>query len=174
MHIQQASPRPGYPGAPIAVTAAAQPMRSQQIGCINPDTTPFNDYESVVRPRGGIARIAEIRCVHDRKSVFGIEAIYEFPNGERVSGGMHVGKQMTPEATNNAIVLANGEQIKDVTARAGSWIHYLRIVTTSGRVLECGGPGGSPCNIYITNWQKTVGLAGGIGGHLHNLSLYLV
>lgn len=161
------SPMPAVPfqQGPTPTFSPPKITVSQHMGKIHSDTLSFNDFEALIKPRGGMARVAEIRCIYDKKSVFGIQVYYEFPNGERITGGMHMGNHLQKGIEERVLVLSRGETITEVSGRVGDWIHNLKIVTSDGKVLECGGSGGWKKSITIPMWQKVIGFAGGTAGH---------
>jgi len=79
--------------------------------------------------------------------------------------------------TSRALFLdhTKGERVASVHVRSGVIIDNLRIVTTTGREMTWGGPGGeNTVNYRVPNGWKVVGFFGGVGGHLHNLGVIIV
>jgi hypothetical protein len=69
--------------------------------------------------------------------------------------------------------LAPGEQITEISGKAGYVIDYLKVTSSSGKSVEIGGLGGLPFNNLVPAGARVVGFGGGINGHLHNLYVYL-
>ena len=68
------------------------------------------------------------------------------------------------------------ERIVSVHTRADRMaIHSIQIVTSTGRSISCGGPGGdSGQNWTVPLGWKLVGFFGGMGAHLHHLGVVIV
>jgi hypothetical protein len=71
-------------------------------------------------------------------------------------------------------VLAPDEYINNVSGRHGDIYDRLVFRTNKGKVLKLGGSGGTPFSFDLKRSDKVIAFAGGVGGHIHNLSLIYV
>ena len=81
------------------------------------------------------------------------------------------------EPTQRTLILDhdNDERVASIHVRYGVIVDNLRIVTTTGREMTWGGPGGDETTNYrVPEGWKLVGFFGGVGGHLHKLGVVIV
>lgn len=146
------------------------PKQSGYAGKVHGDTASFNDYTSYLEGKSNV-EMTEIRVLHDNKNVFGVEGIYK-ANGHQVSPGVHVGKEMNSMTINQSISLTGGKYVTGISGRNGDIIDQLTITLSDGTSYNFGGTGGSAFGNIVPAGKRVVALAGGLGGHLHNISCY--
>lgn len=157
--------------APAPVMSTIKLTQSNVAGKVHADTTAFDDYKYTLKSKYSV-RMTELRVIHDNEFIFGVEAIYE-ADGVSVSGGMHVGSEMNYNVVNQSVVLSDGETITGITGKHGTVIDSMTVKTSTGKIYQFGGSGGSfSYSLYIPPGKTVKGVAGGTGGHLHNISCY--
>ncbi|CAI2368510.1 unnamed protein product [Moneuplotes crassus] len=170
--VQVPAPAPVLIPAPIPVVT---PLTKTIVGGkIHTDTEVFDDYKSHqdTFDKNPSIRISELRVIHNNDIVFGVEAMYSIGTMQ-ISGGMHVGKECDTTCLNQAITLEPGETIVAVTGKNGEVIDSLSIVTSKGTTYNFGGSGGDYFySLAIPEGKHLKAIAGGIGGHLHNICGY--
>lgn len=162
--------------APAPVPVIPTFTQSNVAGKTHADTVKFDDYTThkASLTSNGVARLAELRVLHDNDLVFGLEAIYE-AGGVQFSGGQHAGNEMNHSTVNQSIPLAVGETITKISGKHGNVIDSLNVTTSLGKIYSFGGSGGSfSYSLFIPTGKTVTSIAGGTGGHLHNLSVYYV
>ena len=113
--------------------------------------------------------------------VHGVQLHYVRTQGEATSlvdGVRHLAASEGCPAPRK-IILKEGEAITQLGGRAGAVVDRLDITiqtctgdVCSQRVEVFGGTGGSAFSCPVPEGQVLVGLAGGLGGHLHSISFY--
>jgi len=157
---------------PVAVPALTQ---SNVGGKTHADTVAFDDYQThnATFTTNANTRLAELRIIHNSTAVYGFEALYEVPGMPQISGGMHCGKDLDATCVNQAIALKAGEEITSISGKHGDIVDSLTIQTNLGSTYTFGGTGGaSAYSLFIPAGKGVKALAGGTGGHLHNISAY--
>mmetsp|Transcript_13849 Transcript_13849/g.15507 ORF Transcript_13849/g.15507 Transcript_13849/m.15507 type:complete len:448 (-) Transcript_13849:20-1363(-) len=175
-----APPTYGSPsGFPVPTPAPAPVIptitQSNPGGQTHADTESFNDYEANKAIfDSNQTRVAELRVIHNGNQVFGFEAVYEsIANGGQISGGMHVGKDLDATCMNQAFPFQQDEDITAINGKHGNVVDSLTIITSKGRTFTFGGPGGDYAySLVIPAGKKVKAFAGGLGGHLHNISVF--
>jgi len=145
------------------------PKPSAKAGKTHGDTQIFDDYETHLKGKSSI-QMTEIRVLHDGKLVFGVEGIYA-ADGFAVSPGTHVGKELNATTINQSISLV-GKHITGISGRHGDVMDNLTITLSDGTSYSFGGTGGHAFGNIVPAGKKVVALAGGLGGHLHNIFCY--
>lgn len=159
---------------PVPVPVVPKVTQSNVGGKTHADTVQFDDYKNNKDLIAGSTsvRISELRVIHDNKFILGIEVIYE-ADGQTVSGGIHCGSEVSYTAVNQAVQLAYGETITGISGKHGDVIDSLTITTSTGTIYKFGGSGGKfNYSLYIPAGKTVKSFAGGVGGHLHNISCY--
>jgi len=182
--ITQTTTAPTYTPAAYAPTSVPMPMptpmpiiptftKSNVVGKVHPDTISFDDYASnqATLTASTSVRMSELRVLHNSKFIFGFEAIYDA--GVQVSGGQHVGNEMDHTCVNQSVPLAYGETITAISGKHGNVIDSINITTSTGKIYSFGGSGGKfSYSVFIPAGKTVRAIAGGLGGHLHHLSVY--
>ena len=138
---------------------------------VHADTTHFDDYNSVLKGKSDV-RLCELRIIRDHKYIFRIEAIYD-ADMSPTSGGLHRGSEFNSKAVNQSVMLDYRETITGITGKHGNTIDSLTVKTSARKVYKFGGIGGDySYSLYIPEGKTVKAFAGGIGGHLHNISCY--
>lgn len=172
-YVPAPSPAASYTPVPAPQPAphVSYMTQSNVAGKYHGDTKTFDDYKDMLKGKTNI-RLTELRVIHDNKFVMGIEALYE-ADGYSFSGGMHVGSEMSVNTVNQSVSLAWGETITSITGQHGDIIDSLTVKTSTGKIYKFGGTGGSfTYSLYIPDGKTVKAFAGGVGGHLHNISCY--
>lgn len=144
-------------------------QKSHHAGKTHGDTVHFDDYTGALAGKRSI-RLSELRVLHDSNLVFGVEAIYE-ADGAIISGGIHSGP-CHPGVVNQAVPIPAGVFITEFKGRGGDVMDRLEIKLSNGLTYQFGGHGGHPWQIDIPHGRYVRALAGGHGGHIHNLAIY--
>ena len=131
----------------------------------------FDDIEFLMA--NPTAKIKSIKGCFDSNVFHGLVVKYDV-DGEEV--------QAEPHFSNNAssgiytvLELDDDEVIKNVTGRAGSVIHRLRIITNKNKEFVWGVPdveGLNQFNYKLGQHRNLRGFYGGFKGEFHNLGIY--
>ena len=159
---------------PVPVPVVATLTQSNVAGKVHADTAQFDDFKThkTMLKATSDVRISELRVIHNSKYIFGIEVIYA-SGTKTISGGMHVGNEMDHTAVNQSVQLAFGETITGISGKHGDVIDSMTVTTSTGNIYKFGGSGGSfSYSLYIPPGKTVRSFAGGLGGHLHNISCY--
>lgn len=172
------APAPSSFPMPVPTPAPVTPTMTQSNVCgkVHADTQQFDDYKNnkALLTTSSNIRLSELRVIHNNKFIFGIEAVYESGTNS-VSGGMHCGNEMDHTCVNQSVQLAYGETITGISGKHGTIIDSMKITTSTGKIYSFGGSGGSfNYSVYIPAGKTVMSFAGGLGGHLHNISCYYV
>ena len=159
---------------PTPVPIVPSFTQSNVAGKVHKDTVAFDDFTThkATLTSTTSGRLSELRVIHNNNLVFGLEAIYE-TNGVTMSGGQHVGSEMDHTCINQSIPLALGETITGISGKHGNVIDSISITTSTGKIYTFGGSGGSfSYSLFIPAGKSVISIAGGVGGQLHNFSVY--
>ena len=149
----------------------APPVRSATFGKTHGDTQQFDDVKGVLAGQT-FWRLSELRVIHDGSLVYGVNAIYDV-NGTQVDGGAHVGTEMKMGVMNHSIALPPGTSIVGVSGRNGDVMDHVSFTLNNGMTYSFGGAGGSDAwTVPIPAGKELKAVAGGFGGHIHNLAFY--
>lgn len=114
----------------------------------------------------------EIRVIHDNNLVYGFEGIYEGAGlGAPTSGGVHAGP-MNSNCINQSVALPAGTDIVAMGGRHGDVMDNITITLNNGQTYSFGGSGGNPFTVAIPEGRHVRAIAGGLGGHVHNVAVY--
>jgi len=106
------------------------------------------------------------------KFVTGIACVWQ--GGETSSHLAATASGTDPVST---LELGPGEYVKSVSIRTGALVDYLEIQTSLGKSISAGNPGtGVPVTdekFSVPDDMQVLGFAGGMGGHIHNISLLM-
>ncbi len=69
--------------------------------------------------------------------------------------------------------LLPGEMLTGMSGRKGAWTDCLRLETSLGRVLSCGGNGGGDFKVNIPSNQEIRAISFEVGDHLTNVLAYV-
>jgi len=148
------------------------------IGGVNPDSQFFDDYHDITSKLDpSFPTLSELKVWGDNY-VFGIQAIYKDTDGKIIEGPAHLGSGFNstlPPPTLFSIKLDDDEIISEISGRAGAIVDAIKVTTSKGKKLECGGKGGMPVNNLLDKTGgKICGIGGGTNGHMHNLHIYYI
>lgn len=149
-------------------------IRSLVVGQTYPDTRPFDDLAFILS-LGDLrnARICEVGCLFG-DVVVGLHVVYQI-NGQRVPGPINYGTQASAQTyAKGMLELMGDDYITEVSGSSGQLIDRLYLRTAHGKTVSWGGTGGSPFNLDVPPMKRVIALAGGLGGHLHNISAYTI
>jgi len=159
-----------------------QPMlgQSNTAGQSHADTQIFNDALNIQTfiMLGKMVHIRRMKVFHDHQFVFGFEVDYDiyddlgFFKHHKQFKEIHKGLQMPMFHQTKEHSFAHHEFITAVTGRGGVVVDHLRIFTNKGCVIDVGGPGGNEFALNVPMGRKIYAFAGGLGGHLHNISAF--
>lgn len=141
-------------------------IQSAVAGKVHGDTVAFNDFTGPLAGKVRV-RIAELRVLHDWELVYGVEAIYH-ADGATISGGVHHGP-LNPKVINQAVPMPEGTFIVKMWGKGGDVMDQLNIELNNGLTYTFGGQGGNPWALEIPAGRFVKAIAGGHGGHIHNL-----
>ena len=117
----------------------------------------------------GQFRISKMTIYHDNNEVFGLTVQYQ-ARGEKIRAKA-VGKEYQKRMNKETLVLAPDEMITRVSGRIGNIMKAFGFTTNKGRSLWCGGEDGDYwAHDFKNNSIAAIGV--GIGGHVHNVTLY--
>lgn len=151
--------------------------KSSNHGGHHVDTIPFSDEHFIRKSTegSGIPRLRSISLWESNKGgvyVAGIACIWHSGDTSSHLAGTAAGSD--PKST---IELSPGEYIASVSIRTGALVDYIQIVTSTGRSICAGNPetGVSVLDekFRVPDDMQVVGFAGGMGGHIHNISLLM-
>jgi len=153
---------------------------SMKVGGVNPDTIPFDDYNSVLMSmiqQGKYVEISEITIISSHQNVFGIKVDYrvidQSGNHMKLEQKHHGSAQHQNFGVQHHMhKFHNGEQIIEIYGRSGAIIDQLYIKTSHGKTIGGGGQGGNPFMIPLPQGRRFFAFGGGTNGHLHNLFVY--
>ena len=148
----------------------APPVRSATAGKTHPDTAAFDDTQTVLAGQT-FWRMSELRVIHDGNLVYGVTALYEV-NGAIVDGGAHVGGEMKPGVMNQSVALPAGTFITKLSGRHGDVMDSLDVTLNNGMSYHFGGAGGDHAWVLENAGKELKAIAGGHGGHIHNVAGY--
>ena len=112
------------------------PKKTNPSGIRYTNTFFFDDYENMIKGHK-IVRMKELRVIHDKNFIFGLQGIYEI-NGEVKTSQYHCFTNLPYSAVNEAIVLADEEYITSIEGSFVEVINGLKITTSKGLVYSFG------------------------------------
>lgn len=140
------------------------------VGPSHADTAQYSDVEYLEGTKGQ-HRIKSVTVYYDEKCVFGLVVRYEECGKEIETRGIgNSWKRKEDQA--KKIHLDNDQYIKNMYGYFGNYCDSLVIETTDGRVEKFGRDRDPNFNFNVPEGQVISGIAFGIGGHLHNLTVY--
>jgi len=139
---------------------------SETVGKTHKDTIGFND-QLFVKDKWNYT-VSQINVWHDGKFVYGVQFFYGM-DGTIMTPGAHCSNG---NVKCEQIKFNQGEHLVKVLIRNGDILDHLTLVTDQGRIVSCGGTGGNPSLIVAPPGNHFVAFAGGIGGHIHNLTAF--
>jgi hypothetical protein len=117
-------------------------------------------------------RITEINCIYGY-AVVGLHVIYQV-NGNLVSGPINYGTDASSrtDLSRGMLQLQMDDYITEVS---GSYSHFLDrifIRTAQGKTVSWGGSfAGQTFSLSIPPYKRVVGISGGLGSCIHNISV---
>ena len=151
--------------------------KSSNHGGHHADTVPFSDEHFIRKSTegSGIPKLKKIslwESSSNGKFVTGIACVWQ--GGETSSHLAATASGTDPVST---LELGPGEYVKSVSIRTGALVDYLEIQTSLGKSISAGNPGtGVPVTdekFSVPDDMQVLGFAGGMGGHIHNISLLM-
>jgi hypothetical protein len=138
------------------------------------DTVRFSDDSALNKYPSSSYKIWKFTVYHDGKFVFGWKADY-FVFGPNcvVEGPRHLGNQWTG-GKEECVELGPDEYIIKVFGRNGDIMDNFGFATNKGRKFDFGGSGGDPFEVNAPKGHHFGTLAGGLGGHVHNIDFHAV
>lgn len=147
------------------------PSKSSEVGNVHPNTELFDDFNKNLLDARDIT-LKELRVLHDEKTVYGVEGIYDC-DGQEISPGVHVGTDLHHGVLNHSIVLDEGKYIREIYGRSGDFVDQLSITLSDGTNYNFGSPtAGLPFSNILPGGSKAVAFGGGLGGNLHKFYCY--
>jgi len=132
------------------------------------DSQKFDD-DKVLRNYPPSHKIWKLRVFHDNNTIYGVQADYfVFGPNVVVQGERHVGNQWQ-NGSEDVVELAADEYITELHGRHGDILDNFGFKTNKGRNFTFGGNGGNQFEVQAPAGQHFGTLAGGLGGHVHNL-----
>jgi hypothetical protein len=154
----------GFWGVPYVA-----PNTTSVMGKVHGDTKAFDDLKDSLHGKWNI-RMKELRVLHDSKLIFGIQAIYE-ADGQHIEAPIHHGP-LSHGVVNQSVQLPEGTFIVGVAGRGGDVYDQFSVKLNNGTQYVFGGSGGDPWHIDFDAGHHLIAIAGGFGGHIHNLRFY--
>lgn len=143
-------------------------------GKTHPDTANFSDASILANYPPSTYKIYRLTIYHDDNFIFGWKADYfVFGPNIVVEGGRHLGREWKG-GKEEIIELGADEYIVQVFGRNGDIMDNFGFVTNRGRKFNFGGSGGIPFSASAPSGYHFGVLAGGIGGHVHNINFQAV
>lgn len=149
-------------------------IRSVTVGRTHGDTRPFDDF-SFISGQGDLrnVRISEVHCIFG-DSIVGLHVVYHI-NGMRIPGPTNYGTEAgRPGFATGKFELHHDDHIVEISGSSGHLIDRIYIKTARGKTVNWGGQGGIPFSLNIPHSKRVIAISGGVGGHLHNLSVFSV
>lgn len=132
------------------------------------DTKKFDDND-ILKNYPPSHKIYKLRVFHDNNNVFGFQADYfVFGPNVVVQGERHVGNAWS-NGSEDVIELGADEYITEIHGRHGDILDNFGFKTNHGRNFDFGGNGGNHFQVNAPEGQHFGTLAGGLGGHVHNV-----
>jgi thiol-disulfide isomerase/thioredoxin len=141
------------------------------------DTIPFSDEHFIRKSTegSGIPRLRKISLWETTKGgqyVSGIACVWQ--SGDTSSHLAGTASGTDPIST---LELESGEYVASVLIRTGALVDYIRVETNVGRCISAGNPETGAAvtdeKFRVPADMQVVGFAGGMGGHIHNISLLM-
>jgi len=138
------------------------------------DTVPFSDAACLKNYPPSSYKIWKITIFHDDKFIFGWKADYfVFGPNIVVEGQKHLGSHWKG-GKEEVIELGPDEYITHIFGRNGDIMDNFGFSTNKGRKFDFGGSGGDPFEAHAPKGHHFGLLAGGLGGHVHNIDFHAV
>jgi hypothetical protein len=160
------------------ISASTQPFptifkqETISYGKTHNDTKFFNDAQTL-NGTNGHHKVSKISIFHDKKYVFGLQFEYSASNNGLLytyQGGQHVGNQ-AHTLQKDTLVLDANEYLVECYGKSGDIFDHIGFRTSTGRKIDGGGHGGNAFDIKAPHGMHFNTLGGGLGGHLHNISM---
>jgi len=152
---------------------SATPTKSSSMGKTNKNAIPFDDFLTTAQYCAS-ARVHELRILHDKDAVLGVEAIYK-AGEETASGGLHAEKAVSLGVKFESICLTPDEKITSITCFSGDAINGMSIKTSSGKNYKFGDLSkGKSSKVDIPDGKTLVAILGSVSNRLHTLGCYYV
>lgn len=141
------------------------------------DTVPFSDehYIRKATEGTGIPRLKKITLWESNKGGKYVSGIACTWNDDGTSS--HLAGTAAGNDPVSSLELEQNEYVSDVRIRTGALVDYVEIRTNTGRSISAGNPEtGMPISddkFRVPQDMQVVGFAGGMGGHIHNMSLLM-
>jgi len=143
-------------------------------GKVHPDTVAFSDEGILSKFPPSSYKLWKLTIFHDDKLIFGWKADYfAFGPNIVIEGGKHIGKEWKG-GKEEVIELGPDEFIVHIFGRNGDVMDNFGFSTNKGRKFDFGGSGGNPYEAKAPSGYHFGTLAGGLGGHVHNISFQVV
>lgn len=112
----------------------------------------------------------------DHKAIFGFEVVYLNPEDfSDLIVGAHVGSNANEHTHRESVVFEPHEFIDSFHIRSGDWVDAVHFTTNYGKEFKFGGTGGEHRDMLDKSEQKRiVAIGGGLGGHMHNFTVYYI
>lgn len=134
------------------------------------DTMQYNDVEYLESTKGQ-HRIKAVTVYYDEECVFGLIVKYEECGKELDTRGVgSLWKRKEDQI--KKITFDCDQYIKNMYGFIDTYCESLVIETTDGRVAKFGRPKEPNFNFNVPEGEVISGIAFGVGGHLHNLTVY--
>jgi len=154
---------------------------TNNIGNKHGDTVQFDDFVEHIQPmlkQQYAPSLTYVKFYWDGNYVTGYDLKINFtnPKGETVSKEIHrLASKHSYLSLSSEICLEPGEGVTKVTGGYGAIIDRVELHTNlKGLALRIGGNGGGPYELMKTGGNFVVCFAGGMNGHLHNISAYYI
>ena len=159
----------------IQESIVLNPKKTNPSGIRYTNTFFFDDYDIMMKGHK-TARMKELRIIHDKNFIFGLQGVYEI-DGKDLTSQYHWFTNLPYSAVNEAILLAEGESITSIEGSFVEVINGLKITTSKGLIYTFGTIDLSinyakMFRITIPNGKKLIAVAGGFNSYLHNISVY--
>jgi len=143
-------------------------------GKTHADTVSFNDASILAKYPPSSYKIWKLTVYHDDKFIFGWKADYfVFGPNIVVEGAKHLGNQWKG-GKEEVVELGPDEYIIQIFGRNGDIMDNFGFATNKGRKFDFGGSGGNPYEAKAPSGYHFGYLAGGLGGHVHNIDFHAV
>lgn len=161
---------PVSPAPPSPFPFAAAVLFTPEVGgAVHPDSRRFDLGNDAAK--GG--QLMKISLLHNGKQIYGLACTYFFNQKKAKSG--YVGKLKNlknPTLQKVTLALQTGEQVIEVSGRAGDLINNITMRTSAGRLITAGGFAGEPFPNILPPGRQLVTFHGLYGDCLHKIGLY--
>jgi hypothetical protein len=161
---------PVSPPPPSLFPFAASVQFTPEVGGkLHPDSRRFDMGNDAAK--GG--QLMKVSMLHNGKQIYGLACTYFFNQKKAKSG--YVGRLKNlknPTMQKVTLSLQPGEQIIEVSGRAGDLLNNLTLRTNSGRLVTAGSFVGDPFPNILPPGRQLVTFHGLYGECLHKIGLY--